>query len=281
MEHSTIIYFLSTKPAVAKLLEEYCKAQNIILKPYPDDTEISMEYLMIIEPIQIGFRYFSLSGLWKAWLMDTAPHTKLIVATHAKRQHPNVLNLLDLPVSLSEWLEEISPVAAFVPQYGGYQVINEQKYDQYADPWDRYSLRTGKQIRSEIENFLKGHDGDHSFRAQLMRVKKAVEDIADMMINRDDFPSDFLEQKTTEYRETIFSNWKKLFDRWEYYQAFFAWLPFRSTTDKMKDYLDELSKHIQDLQKNEKLVPNVVLTQQISDLLEKELQPYVYYEDNY
>lgn len=281
MEHNPIIYFLSTKPAVNEHLIEYCQEQKYTLRPYLFDHQVSMEYLMIIEPIQIGFRYFSLSGLWKAWLMDKAPHTKLIVATHAKRQHPNVLNLLDLPASLSEWLEEIYPVAAFVPQYGGYEVINEQKYDQYADPWERYPLRTGIQIKTEMDNFLKGHDSFNSFRAQLMRVRKAMEDIADMMINRDDFTSDFLERKTHEYREVIFSNWKKLFERWEYYQPFFAWLPFRNTWDKMKTCLDELSLHIQDLQKSENLIPNLTFAQQIGILIEKELQPYIYYEDNY
>ena len=49
----------------------------------------------------------------------------------------------------------------------------------------------------------------------------------------------------------------------------------------MKTCLDELSLHIQDLQKSENLIPNLTFAQQIGILIEKELQPYIYYEDNY
>ena len=208
--------------------------------------------------------------------MDNQPNVKLIVASYRQSDHPNALNLLDLPSDILTWLRHLPKVGAYQPQYAGYKEIDGHKYDQYSDPWKFFPLPLGLDIKDDLSVFLNGHDRINSFVDQLIRLRKAMMDLQVILQN---------EEKTVDKREEIAAehhninlSWKALKVRWDNYQDLFKWLPFKSTVEQLMQELKELAEHIEELNNNLNLFPENKFIDKINHLLAQKIQRYVYYE---
>jgi hypothetical protein len=278
MNEANIIYYLGTKDRVVPQLEVYCTSQGFLLKRYSPVEHNQLGYLLLIEPVLIRSKYYTLSSLWKNWLLENSPQTKLLVASYRQGDHPNALNLLNLPTDLGTWLKKLRPVGAYQPQYAGYKEIDGHKYDEYVDPWKFFPLPLGLDIKEEIIKFLDGHDRIHSFVDQLIRLRKSMMEVKNLLETKKDSGS--RSGAILKEKENINLSWKALYARWQNYQDFFEWLPFKETAHILIQELQDLHQHIEELNKDKrnKVQPNSKFIDNINNLLSREIQRYVYYE---
>lgn len=276
MKETITIYHLGSKSSILNQLTFYFSQFNVELKEYEETKINQIKYLMLLEPILIRNKHYVLSSLWKNWLMDNQPNVKLIVASYRQSDHPNALNLLDLPSDVPTWLKQLPKAGAYQPQYAGYKEIDGHKYDQYSDPWKFFPLPLGLDIKEDLSVFLNGHDRINSFVDQLIRLRKAMMDLQIILQN---------EEKTLDRREEIEEehliiniSWKALKIRWDNYQELFKWLPFKSIVEQMMQELNELAEHIEELNNNLSLFPKNKIIDKINHLLAQKIQRYVYYE---
>lgn len=276
---SKIVYYLGNKDEIVDYLRIYLKAQGLLLRTYSDEVLVTeLEYLMLIEPVLLRSKQYILSSLWKNWLLEHHPHCKLIFASYRQTDHPNALNLLQLPVDFSSWLKDIPPVGVYQPQYAGCKEIDGQKYDEYVDPWKFFPLPLGWDIKDEIVNFLDGHNRDNSFVNQLIRLRKSMMDLKDIIEEGSVSHLDL--EKIASGKNEIKITWALLNNRWERYAAFFEWLPFHQTVRQLIHELKLLDQHCKALflDKSNELHPNNQSLDRINRLLDEQIQRYVYYE---
>ncbi|MCC6460512.1 MAG: hypothetical protein IT260_08580 [Saprospiraceae bacterium] len=235
MAHCTI-HYLATKDKVVRVVEQYCSAQGIRLVPLSKDKQEEVEYLMLIEPVHIGYDDFALSTVWKPWLQEFYPNVKLIIASYAQSTHRCALNLLQLPKALEPWLDALPEVHQYPLQHG-VDESNGKKYDVFYDPWTWFLPLSGRSLKEQMEKFLQGHENAQSFAFQTSRLRKCLIDIKDVM------ESGALEneqQNLTEWRKLARQEWDSLMVRWRNYQAFFAWMPFQETSKKIETLMTEI-----------------------------------------
>lgn len=275
-----IVPYIATKEKVIEHLQVFCITQGIELIPY-EMAEQASDYLLIIEPVEIASKMFAISAVWKPWLMENKPETRLVFAGFAEGRHANYLNLLDLPADLRGWLENVQPVAAFRIQYAGVEERNGRKYDIFTDPWCRYLPLTGWDMKKQMEKFTEGHDRERSFFQQISRLRKILVDIRFLM--KAEIPDD---QKTTVkanlagLRKDAAKEWDYLKGRWKFYEPLFQKMPFENTTAGINKKMQELGRVV-DKVKSPKNIPDISAIEGLRDKVRYELKPYVQVEEHY
>jgi hypothetical protein len=275
MENTTIFY-ITTKKSIVQHLAEYCAVQQINLIAYTVQKCPKVDYLLIIEPIEIGPTKYSLSKVWKSWLFVHAPQTKLITAIYAHSAHSNNLNLLKLPVNLSEFLEQTLPVGAFSPQYAGSKPIKGQKKDVYNDPWERFLTLNGHDIKKEMEKFIEGHDKNNSFYEIILNIRTNLKNL-EYRLNPEHNLYD--QQEINQLINDTTRSWEYMQIRWNYYLKYFEWLPFHDTIQDISKIMYELGEKMNDLSNTENLPPSEWLSY-LNKLVEEGIQQYIYYTED-
>lgn len=219
----TIHYIASKEKAVA-ILMDHCLKEGIELIKYDASEMQPISYLMILEPLQIGNQQYAISKIWKRWLFNKSASTRLFVAGFVKSKHSNFLNLLEIPDSLVDWLEELYPVGAFPLQYAGTETLpNNHKLDKYTDPWDRFLPSRGIDMVKQLARFLDGHDEHYSINNQLSRIRKELVDIKSSM---ESSLALLDEEQLGIKKKNVQNEWAYLQSRWLFYRPLFDWLPF-------------------------------------------------------
>jgi|GEM_PF-1996726 len=228
------IQYIATKTEILSTLETYCRKAGVSFTAYNTAKTEPGDYLMLLEPLSIHNQKYALSKIWKRWLYQKSPATRLIVAGYAESQHPNYLNLLDLPKDLISWLGSIYTVAAFPMQYvGAKRNTDGSTTDQYADPWERMLPIRGIDAAKQLLKFMDGHDPHYSINEHLARIRKSIMDLKSKLEE-----GDFDKEGESEIKE-LQQEWSYFYFRWAYYKPLFDYLPFSQMAATFSDKLRE------------------------------------------
>ncbi|MEZ5040105.1 MAG: hypothetical protein R2828_09440 [Saprospiraceae bacterium] len=229
------IYYIASKEKAVVTLRDHWLRQGIELIKYDLSEVLPISYLMILEPLQIGNQQYAISKIWKRWLFNKSASTRLFVAGFVKSKHPNFLNLLELPDSLRDWLEELYPVGAFPLQYAGTETLpSNHKLDKYTDPWDRFLPSRGIDMVKQLARFLDGHDEHYSINNQLSRIRKELVDIKSSM---ESSLALLDEEQLRTKKKNVQNEWAYLQSRWLFYRPLFDWLPFYEAAGVIRENL--------------------------------------------
>lgn len=242
-----------------------------------------IEVFLILEPVCIEKNDYSISYLWKNWLLDHAPHVNLIVAAFTASLHPNFLNLADLPKSLYSWLSTQSfSVNEYRLELAGVDYEYGVKRDVFIDPWLRHLPLTGNDMVTVMTGFIKGHDKTNSFFDQLVNLRKDLRDLA--YWSGKDKPD---ENRISTIADRLYYEWLGLRSRWMHYNPFMNVLPFVEAANEIEKLLGVAHEKTRDFENpltpdNQKVLIklNDEIFKKIYLLLEREFMPYIYRNRN-
>lgn len=275
MASDKIFYYLGTKVEVIQYLINYFASQKIELKEYLPEREIpkDLEYLLIIEPIKIGDRFYTLSPIWKNWLFEHFPSKKLIVASFKTSTHPNLLNLLDLPSDMDKYLKNTHPAGEYIFQPSSKKSGSDQY--EYKDTWENYPLPLGINIAQEIGRFLYGHMLSpivSSYINQLSSLQERMVKIIDIKTKKKTLDDSQYGNHAQELEQIL--------TRWSHYEAIFKFLPFYISVKSIMDNLRNLGEQLGYLTPLEQSsLEKKAAPIDIREKLYTEVHRYVYYED--
>jgi hypothetical protein len=274
-----VIYYIGDKPAVVAALSAWLEQHQMRMQPYPLSEMPEVDYLLLIEPIQIGSMMYSVSKIWKNYLFVEAPATRLAVAAYGQSSHPNYLNLLDLPDHPKSYFEGLLPVGAFSPQYAGHRTFLGQKTDVYADPWERFLSMNGQDIKQDLERFIEGHDKSSSFYDTILDIRTNLVNL-EYRLKGGGHLND--QEKILALKKNIYKSWNYMQLRWNYYQQYFRWLPFHHTVVQIQEKLNVLSDIILQMRKdpNGAVMPEVETLTELRVLVSEGLQKYILFTEN-
>lgn len=279
MTHGHIHYIASAnKESVIEVLRGYCSPQGFALEALAPDRPFQAKYLMIVEPVAIGADGYALSPIWKSWLLENSPDTRLIIASYAQSAHKNAMHLLHLPDSLRDWLEQVPPVKAYLLQRGVGESQGEKKVTYY-DPWDWFLPMSGRDMKKQMIKFLEGHDKVNSFTNQVGRLRKNLMDIRDIM--EADLPEAYkteLLPHTVEYRQQAKEDWDALLGRWNYYKPFFDHLPFQEAAREIEAVIETLKADSKSWS-DPAVIPEYDKIDALKQLIKARLDRFIFMED--
>jgi len=271
------IHYIATKTNIVDTLFQYCEQQGVGLTAF-NEPHPTMNYLMIIEPVQIQYNGYALSKVWKPWLLEHFPGTKLIVASYCQSTHKCALNLLDLPASFPQWLDQLPAIREYPLQHGVDEKQNN-RYDVFYDPWEYFLPMSGRDMKKLMEKFIEGHDEANSFSVQISRLRKKLTDIRDIMEEGfDKAEAASLQPEIDDLRKKAKQEWEYLMTRWRYYRPFFDWMPFKSTAELIQQEMEELQHLMKTWSKSgQKPAPEKV--DALRNLVKDGLDRYIHAED--
>lgn len=220
-----VVHFIATKRKAIAALQAHFAGENIELIPYHIEILPEVDYLLLLEPIEIATQQYAISSVWKRWLLNHAAGTRLIVAGFAESNHPNFLNPLDIPNQFTDWLKQLPSVGAYQLQYAG---VDHNQIDIYSDPWNRFLPVRGIDMIKEMSKFLDGHDPHYSFNNQLFRIYKEFMDLIDNAPPDGKFEIEDIKHEFGRAKH----EWELLHQRWQYYGHLFSYLPFQPFAER-------------------------------------------------
>lgn len=274
------IHYIASNPRITQLLGEYMFNQGFEWTPYDLKTAPEVELLLIVEPVEIENELFAISTAWKAWMMEFRPATTFLVAAFVQSEHPNCLDLSDLPASLSERL-------TYAKALRDYPLLNSGMKSEdgkiiYVDPWAFNLPKPGYELKERLKRFVDGHDATRSFLAQIATIRSEVlllrsyqEGKIDAETLRD---SAGIEVKSKERARKDLEQIERYFEnRLKHYEKIFDYLPYQDTIKTLMADIEngivkpKLSKRKLDESVLQHL-DNIILTTKRSIL------PYIYPE---
>jgi len=271
------IHYIATKDKVVEELERYVAKAGYRLVPLDKIKPAKdIQYLLLVEPLNIEDDYYSVHPLWKHWLMRHAPDTKLLVAAFsASKRHSNFLPLLELPKSFGECMEKAVPVRNFPLFYRGTEERSLGiKEDQYADPWPMDMPQTGSPILPLLKKFINGHDKANSFFEQLVRLRKGMMDLEAVMDTGGKGDQAIYRQVTMEF--------DKLHNRWMYYKPLLDFAPFAAEVQAIAGHLHELGGCIRaEAWEGCSATPLLKPVEDIRDILKEKVIPIIHAEEHW
>ena len=219
------------KHLVEKLLSFNLKG-NFELLPFDQGSFEPVDYLMIVEPYDIGGVYFDVHPIWQKYLKDTPnmprrfDSTKLLVANFEEHQSPNSINLLNLEESLEKVLTKplLSPTELAIP------LSNES-------------------IEDMLKLFFKDH-GEFSLLKRMQTLKMAVENMRDAIHGK-------IMRNFSETIEFLFENaqndWHAFESRWNWYFKYFDKCPFFGEKEIVSRNLEQTAPFFKAEQPTEEL----------------------------
>lgn len=273
-----VIHYIATKKEVVKTLSQYFETQSVKLEPL-EPPFLGGEYLLIIEPVAVEKKYFALSTVWKPWLFEKYPDTRLIFAGFGQSAHPCFLNLLDLPTELKKWLELAPKVSDFEVYQIPVKDSEKSGIDIYIDTWNRRLPLTGRDMRRQLLKFTEGHDKANSFFQQIARLRKIFVDLRFLTDPDQENVAQFSEDIPELIKEAQ-TEWETLEKRWKYYQPSFAQLPFTETYESIRGKMLKLGKMVKEPEDTQRMLPECIqLTEDIRDQIRFELKRYISVDD--
>ncbi len=269
MKKGIVFYYLGNKTKVVKVLQQYLSDQGITLMKYEieQNPPENMEYLLLLEPIQIHTKWYSVSTIWKNWLLDHHPNVKLISAGFTKSNHLNVLSLLELPANMHEWLKKVRPARDYVFQAMSKKAIIGHKRYEYRDTWENYPLPLGINIKGEIERFLVGHE------SAPQKIWNFVNILSDLHERLKGLTAKQIQEKDGTALILIL-------ERWEHYKTIFRYLPFYLSVQSIMDKLFLIQRRLTNTNNDQQhSFEKDIIPIDIREKLYTEVHRYVYYED--
>jgi hypothetical protein len=277
---SEVIHFLCNKRPINEgqmppALAEYFKRQGAYLEPYSIKDKPAAQYLLIIEPIQMGFDLYACSSIWKAWLLKHKPDTRLIVAGYhsaAGLNHSNYLDLLNLPKDFAnQYLTKVRAVSAFTLTPITNRSSASSENQRYEDRWATGLPITGHRIETQMRRFIEGHDlgNKSSFSNQMTNIRRLIKDLIDLQGMEDEFKV-MIKLRV----DQLIQEWDEFKIRWTFYKVFFEWLPFRDAYESIDSAMKKLDVIIKNLKRSTENL-NAELIEKIRDAVEKEIQPFI------
>lgn len=227
------VYFIANTEPVVTVLAGYFKARGWQWLQYPLADMPAVEYLLVLEPFQIGMEMYSLSNAWKPWLMGAYPQTRLIVASFQHSRHSNCLNLLDLPDNINTWLEKTRPVSDFPLVDSGVEAADQK----YVDPWNFDLVRSGQNLNERMKKFVTGHEEAKSFFALMTTIRKDLKDL-ETYRERNNL------EKAISANKSLNELWEYFDHRWNYYSSIFDYLPYQNAIRTIANSVEFLRKNL-------------------------------------
>ncbi len=265
------IHYIASNPVVLSVLSQYIQSKDFEWLEYSIPERPEAEYLMIVEPFQIGSELYALSSAWKPWLMEFRPNTRLIVTAFAQSRHSNCLNLLDLPDNLETWIQKVPPLSDFPMADTGKG--NDTGGEIFIDPWGFGLVKPGYDLQALMRKFVTGHEESKSFFAQMVAMQQQFEGLqyyrrVEMEMSVVDF------EKTKVLGEGLVKNWDYFIHRWNHYSKVFKYVPYQEAIQKINGHRIEMNGIL----KNEQYLETKNPLKEILQIMNKEMKRYIFPE---
>ena len=267
------IQYIATKNKVVENLKVWFKSAEIQLVPYSNDRVLG-EYLLLIEPYQIGTHNFAVSNVWKRWLAEKAPDTRLIFAGFASSTHSNFLNLANLPINLKDWLDKAKPVAAYPIKYAGVEKIGDFECDVFIDTWERNLPLTGRDMKKQMRKFIEGHDTANSFTNQINRIRTNL--VHFRYLKTSTIPEgkeEEINDDILKISKSVKEEMSRLNIRWDYYRPFFEAMPFHDAFKEIESSMKALKNDVDQVNKGN--VAELTHIEKLRDIIKQEMKGYI------
>ncbi|MEO0726779.1 MAG: response regulator [Bacteroidota bacterium] len=195
---------------VEQRLHQHFGSRHTITDFDKETGAIEVDAVIIVEPYVIKGQYLSICSIWKNYLLENQPETKLIVAGFNLRdQHSNYLNLLDL--------HDDYDLAAFI-----------EAAPELSDEWDITHLQNGyDQVINKLRQFFTGHNNESIIDA-VAKVRQVLNNAelslyGSPSLEREIEPFSIIWEKRLYPKRNFFQHF---YSRWHYYRDYFNSLPF-------------------------------------------------------
>ena len=270
------IHYIANNDLILPTVAQYFETQGYDWAKYPIKETPETDYLLIIEPLRIGAELYAISTTWKPWLMEFRPHTRLIVAAYARSQHPNCLNLLDLPSDLPAWLEKTLPVSAF--PLVETKPENSGERSDFVDPWAFDLTKPGNDLNLQMRKFVIGHEESKSLFAQIAAMRKLIADMRYYQSQLENDKSDEEAQgRWQEAWEGLLKLWVYFYHRWGYYSKVFDYVPYQEAIAKIRSNVEQFKKDIEKVTASGQHIKITPLDTMIKTM-KKDMMPYIFPE---
>ncbi len=213
------LYLFSNIPAVVQSLQKYCfrsETSKIIHFSAFDTKLLTPEVLIILEPFRIKNIYVTISPIWKQYLILHSRETKLVVMGFCEFQSTNYIDILNFPMPIDSFLENVLPVSA-----------------NWELPID------GANMLDRIDGFFEGHGGV----SVISKLNELCQTLQIAYTNLKDGSNSFEELKKDLLLPFAVSEWQEVIARWQYSLPLFEYLPFYPTIQEINEIFSDLSEN--------------------------------------
>lgn len=239
------IVCITSDSRLLHLLSSKYEGEMIRFIDFSEVQDFSTSHIyLIISPIYNNRSYIYYDVLWKRFLLRKFPDSILISAGFLSGPRENYLNLLDLPLSIREFLHPLKSVKRHVMP----------------------PLPYGERMEDKIHQFFKGH-GKESVLDALNKICRKLH-LIDREIAKygSSYKAAAALYLDTEYTQ---EQWTKFEVRWKNYFELFNYTPFRHEWKLLNDMISFMAPFFEKGCKEENLYFNLNIWENAQKLLDK------------
>jgi len=199
MNESTLLYY-SSNPVLANYLCEQLGPQGYELQAFDPGIRRKSPVLLLFSPVWHHDMYISCDKSWKKYLSIKSPKIRLISIGLRNEQHPNYIDVLNLPKDFGQFFK------------------NARTVSEEWEPVDTWGL----DIEEKLKRFLEGHGAD-SIREIFTPINRTLKITHDELMQGTSFKE--LEENIIK-PGNLHKKWQIFRNRFTNYYPFFGCLPF-------------------------------------------------------
>lgn len=207
--------YVSAYAHIAEAFGPYFRKQGFELTPWAG-LGYDVSLLLLFSPLPCGGILTSPETAWKRYMAYHNPKASLLTAGFTRGQHPNYLDLFQLPQNLPAFLERT------------YTVVEDWK------PVDTM----GMNMADMLLRFFQGH-GQESITDAINNIYRKLHTIQ-RELEQDNSFFPVLVQKVWD-SAYIKVNWEIFLNRWEHYYPLFDYLPFYNELEHINSMVKKIS----------------------------------------
>lgn len=241
------IHCITTREDLKPVLESYFENNQYNLLHYDpqNPTLADVRNLLIVEPLKIDDRHFSVAKIWKRYLARKFPNVRLIIASNREMDVEGHLELLNLPENFGTWIEQVPMTGNFQIEYVTEKFNGQDRETPYV-PWENALDFQELDVLKRLLRFFDGH-GKNSLEERLISIRQTMT-VAYDELRQNDAQSlsyeELLDQLVVKYGV---EEWETLKSRWEYYKPTFQYLPFMDTIEEIEIKVTEVKTFFDNL----------------------------------
>lgn len=234
-----MIHYIATQKnqGILEAFDQYIGKSYQLIDYMESRNAKSIKTLLIVDPLLVNRKFVSISKTWRRYLFVHCKNAKLIILGKRVSEHPNYLDIGQLPDDFHKWLvEDAKSISDFEFRRKEVEGLDpETIIDHFEDSWEETLSLPGECIDLKLQQFFDGH-GNVSLISRLIALRMTL------VIAYNKVIANGVDHAKV-YQEFIIphkNEWDHFKNRWDTYRSYFNVLPFISEIEAIEKIISEI-----------------------------------------